>query len=30
LHQLDQVLDGAIDTLIDALNTKEQAEALSA
>jgi peptide chain release factor 1 len=30
LHQLDQVLDGAIDQLIDALNTKEQAEALSA
>jgi peptide chain release factor 1 len=25
LHQLDQVLDGAIDPLIDALNTKEQA-----
>jgi peptide chain release factor 1 len=30
LHQLDLVLDGAIDPLIDALNTKEQAEALSA
>src|SRR5580692_1353860 len=29
LHQLDQVLDGAIDTLIDALTTQEQAEALS-
>jgi peptide chain release factor 1 len=28
LHQLDQVLDGAIDPLIDALNTKEQAAAL--
>jgi peptide chain release factor 1 len=30
LHQLDQVLDGAIDPLIDALATKEQAQALSA
>jgi len=30
LHQLDQVLDGAIDPLIDALNTKEQAAALGA
>jgi peptide chain release factor 1 len=30
LHQLDQVMDGAIDPLIDALNTKEQAAALSA
>ena len=30
LHQLDDVLDGGIDPLIDALNTKEQAEALSA
>ena len=30
LHQLDQVLDGDIDTLIDALTTQEQAEALSA
>ena len=29
LHQLDQVLDGAIDPLIDALATREQAEALS-
>jgi len=25
LHQLDQVLDGAIDPLIDALATREQA-----
>jgi peptide chain release factor 1 len=30
LHQLDQVLDGALDTIIDALATKEQAQALSA
>ena len=30
LHQLDQVLDGAIDPIIDALATKEQAQALSA
>jgi peptide chain release factor 1 len=30
LHQLDLVLDGAIDPLIDALNTKEQAAALGA
>jgi peptide chain release factor 1 len=30
LHQLDQVLDGAIDPIIDALATREQAEALSA
>src|SRR4029077_19449889 len=30
LHQLDQVMDGAIDPLIDALNTKEQAAALGA
>ena len=30
LHQLDQVLDGALDPLIDALATKEQAQALSA
>jgi len=30
LHQLEQVLDGAIDPLIDALATKEQAQALSA
>ena len=30
LHQLDQVLDGEIDPLIDALATHEQAEALSA
>ena len=30
LHQLDQVLDGAIDELIDALATKEQSDALSA
>jgi peptide chain release factor 1 len=30
LHQLDQVLDGAIDPLIDALATKEQAQALGA
>src|SRR5579864_9095661 len=29
LHQLDQVMDGAIDPLIDALATREQAEALS-
>jgi len=29
LHQLDQVLDGAIDPLIYALATREQAEALS-
>jgi peptide chain release factor 1 len=30
LHQLDQVLDGEIDAVIDALTTQEQAEALSA
>jgi peptide chain release factor 1 len=30
LHQLDQVLDGALDPIIDALATKEQAQALSA
>ena len=30
LHQLDQVLDGAVDQIIDALATKEQAQALSA
>ncbi|MBF6570665.1 MAG: peptide chain release factor 1 [Candidatus Binataceae bacterium] len=30
LHQLDQVLDGAIDAIIDALGTREQAEALGA
>jgi peptide chain release factor 1 len=30
LHQLDQVLDGALDPIIDALATKEQAAALSA
>ncbi len=30
LHQLDQVLDGAIDPLLDALTTREQAEALGA
>jgi peptide chain release factor 1 len=30
LHQLDQFLDGEIDQVIDALATKEQAEALSA
>ncbi|MGH8012935.1 MAG: peptide chain release factor 1 [Candidatus Binataceae bacterium] len=30
LHQLDQVLDGALDSLIDALSTKEQAALLSA
>jgi peptide chain release factor 1 len=30
LHQLDQVLDGALDPIIDALATKERAEALSA
>jgi peptide chain release factor 1 len=30
LHQLDLVLDGAIDPLIDALNTKEQAAVLGA
>jgi peptide chain release factor 1 len=30
LHQLDQVLDGALEPFIDALNTKERAEALSA
>jgi peptide chain release factor 1 len=30
LHQLDQVLDGALDPIIDALATREQAEALGA
>jgi len=30
LHQLDQVLDGALDTIIDTLATKEQEQALSA
>jgi len=30
LHQLDQVLDGAIDAIIDVLATQEQAQALSA
>ena len=30
LHQLERVLDGDIDPLIDALATQEQAEALSA
>src|SRR5579875_987336 len=30
LHQLDQVLDGGLDPIIDALATKEQAEALGA
>jgi peptide chain release factor 1 len=30
LHQLDQVMDGDIDAVIDALTTQEQAEALSA
>ncbi len=30
LHQLDQVLDGALDPIIDALATKERAEALGA
>jgi peptide chain release factor 1 len=30
LHQLDKVLDGGLDPLIDALNTKEQTQALSA
>jgi len=30
LHQLDKVLDGGLDPLIDALTTKEQAHALSA
>jgi peptide chain release factor 1 len=30
LHQLDQVLDGALDAVIDALATQEQAQALSA
>ena len=30
LHQLDQVLDGEIDSLIDALATAEQAQLLSA
>jgi peptide chain release factor 1 len=30
LHQLDQVLDGALDPLIDALTTHERAQALSA
>ncbi len=30
LHQLDQVLDGALDSIIDALTTHEQAQALSA
>ncbi len=29
-HQLEQMLDGALDPIIDALATKEQAEALSA
>jgi peptide chain release factor 1 len=30
LHQLDQVLDGGLDPIIDALATKEQAQALGA
>jgi len=30
IHQLDQFLDGAIDDVIDALTTQEQAQALSA
>jgi peptide chain release factor 1 len=30
LHQLDQVLDGALEPIIDALASKEQSEALSA
>ncbi len=30
LHQLDQVLDGALEPIIDALATKEQAQALGA
>jgi peptide chain release factor 1 len=30
LHQLEQVLDGGLDPIIDALATKEQAQALSA
>ena len=30
LHQLEQVLDGGLDAIIDALATKEQAQALSA
>ncbi len=30
VHQLEQVLDGALDAVIDALATKEQAQALSA
>jgi peptide chain release factor 1 len=30
VHQLDQVLDGALDSIIDALATKEQGAALSA
>jgi peptide chain release factor 1 len=30
LHQLDQVLDGALDPIIDTLATREQAEALGA
>lgn len=30
IHQLDQFLDGAIDGMIDALSTQEQAQALSA
>ncbi|MGA2412620.1 MAG: peptide chain release factor 1, partial [Candidatus Binataceae bacterium] len=30
IHQLDDFLDGALDSIIDALNTKDQAEALSA
>ncbi|HUY19726.1 MAG TPA: peptide chain release factor 1 [Candidatus Binataceae bacterium] len=30
LHQLDQVLDGALDPIIDSLATREQAEALGA
>jgi len=30
LHQLDQVLDGALDPIIDALATRERAEAQGA
>jgi peptide chain release factor 1 len=30
IHQLDQFLDGALDPVIDALATQEQAQALSA
>jgi len=30
LHQLDRVLDGDIDAIVDALVTRQQAEALAA